>query len=76
MDRWYNTEDFAVNITDEEVEKLKDGNGEIQYEKLFRSCLPLFGDDDDDDDDDETSSFEFEAARMRNYMRKRMVEDG
>jgi len=74
------TEEFTVNITDEEVEKLKDASGEIRFEKVFQWCLPLFGggggDDDDDDDDDETSLFEFQAARMQNYMRKRMVEDG
>ena len=44
---------------------------EIRFENVFRWCLPVFG-----DDDDETSLFEFQAARMRNYMRKRMVADG
>jgi len=66
------TEEFTVNITDEEVEKLKDGSG--RHEKVFQWCLPVFGGG--DDDDDETSLFEFQAARMRNYMRKHMVEDG
>jgi hypothetical protein len=28
-------EDFSVKITDEEVELLKDENGEIRYEKVF-----------------------------------------
>jgi hypothetical protein len=32
--------------------------------------LPQFGDDDDE------SLFELQAARMRNYMRKQIVEDG
>ena len=68
--------DFTVNITAEEVEKLKDGNGEIRCEKVLWWCLPLFGGDDDDDNDDQTSLFEFQAACMRNNMRKRMVEDG
>ena len=36
------TKEFTVNITDEEVEKLKDASGEIQYEKLFQWCLPNF----------------------------------
>jgi hypothetical protein len=49
---------------------LKDENGEIRYEKVFQWCLPQFGEDDDDDDDDDESLFEFQAARMRNYMRK------
>ena len=60
------TEEFTVNITDEEVEKLKDAIGEIRFEKVVQWCLPLFGgdDDDDDDDDDEPSLFEFQAACM------------
>jgi hypothetical protein len=62
-------EDFSVMITDEEVEQLKDENGEIRYEKVFQWCLPLFGEDDDE------SLFEFQAARMRNYMRKRVLEE-
>jgi hypothetical protein len=34
-------EDFSVKITDyEEVEQLKDENGEIRYEKVFQWCLP------------------------------------
>jgi hypothetical protein len=56
-------EEFSVKITDEEVELLKDENGEIRYEKVFRWCLPRYGDDDDE------SLFEFQAARMRNYMK-------
>jgi hypothetical protein len=62
-------EDFSVKITDEEVELLKDEKGEIRYEKVFRWCLPRYGDDDDE------SLFEFQAARMRNYMRKRVLEE-
>jgi predicted N-acyltransferase len=57
------------NITNEEVNRLKDNSMEIQYEKVFKWCLPRFGDDDE-------SLSEFQAARMRNYMRKRIVEDG
>jgi hypothetical protein len=48
---------------------LKDEKGEIRYEKVFEWALPRFG-------DDELSLFECQAARMRNYMRKRIVEDG
>jgi hypothetical protein len=62
-------EDFSVNITDEEVELLKDEKGEIWYEKVFQWCLPRYGEDND------KSSFEFQAARMRNYMQKRIVEE-
>jgi hypothetical protein len=63
-------EDFSVKITDEEVELLRDENGEIRSEKVFRWCLPRYGDDDDDE-----SLFEFQAARMRNYMKKRILEE-
>jgi hypothetical protein len=63
------SEEFSVNITDEEVNTLKDNDKEIRYEKVFEWYLPQFGDDD-------KSLFEFQAARMRNYMRKRIVEDG
>jgi hypothetical protein len=63
-------EDFSVKITDEEIKLLKDENGEIRYEKVFQWCLPQFGEDDDE------SLFEFQAARMRNCIRKRVVEDG
>jgi hypothetical protein len=62
-------EEFSVKITDEEVNTLKDDNDEIRYEKVFEWCLPRFGDDDE-------SLFESQAARMRNYMRKRIVKDG
>jgi hypothetical protein len=61
-------EDFSVKITDEEVELLKDENGKIRYEKVW--CLPRYGEENDE------SLFEFQAARMRNYMQKRVVEDG
>jgi hypothetical protein len=48
---------------------LKDEKGEIRYEKVFEWSLPRFGDDNE-------SLSEFQAARMRNYMRKRIFEDG
>ena len=62
-------EDFSIKITDEEVELLKDEKGEIRYEKVFRWCLPRYGEDDDE------TLFEFQAARMRNYIRKRVLEN-
>ena len=52
---------------DEEVALLKDAAGEIRYEKVFQWCLASYG-----ANDDQTLS-EFQAARMRNYMRN---EDG
>jgi hypothetical protein len=66
---WTGDEEFSVNITNEEVKTLMDDSNEIRYEKVFEWCLPLFG-------DDEESLFEYQSARMRYYMRKRMVEDG
>jgi hypothetical protein len=61
-------EEFSVKITDEEVKTLMDDNKEIRYEKVFEWCLPRYG-------DDNQTLFELQAARMRNYMTKRIVED-
>jgi hypothetical protein len=61
-------EEFSVKITDEEVKTLMDDNKEIRYEKVFEWCLPRF-------EDDNQTLFEYQAARMRNYMTKRIVED-
>jgi hypothetical protein len=44
----------------------------FNYEKVFEWCLPRFG----DDDDNSKTLFEFQAARMQNYMTKRVQEDG
>jgi hypothetical protein len=66
---WTGDEEFSVKITDKELISLMDDRKEIRYEKVFECCLPRFGDDDQ-------SLFTFQAARMRNYMMKRMVEDG
>jgi hypothetical protein len=48
-------------ITDEEVKLLMDDSKEIWYKKVFQWCLPRYGEDNDE------HSFEFQAARMRNY---------
>jgi hypothetical protein len=58
----------AVNITDEELKLLRDGYGEIRFEKVFKWALPRFGEDDSE------TLFEFQAARMRNYMTKRVAD--
>jgi hypothetical protein len=63
-------EEFSVNIPDAEINTMKDAKDEIQYEKVFECALPRFG-----DGDDEQSLFDFQAARMQNYMQKRIVED-
>ena len=65
---WTGDEEFSVNITDAELDTLMDDNKEIRYEKVFEWCLPRFGNDNE-------TLFEYQAARMRNYMRKRMVEE-
>ena len=59
-----------VNITDEELDSLRDVEGEIRFEKVFEWVLPRFGEDKNE------TLFEFQAARMRNYMTKKVVEDG
>ena len=69
MIEWSGRNDhFSVNITPGEIRLLMDDRREIRYEKVFEWCLPKFGDDDQ-------SLFEFQSARMRNYMKKRMIED-
>jgi hypothetical protein len=62
-------EEFSVNITDAELNTLMDDSKEIRFEKVFEWCLPQLGDGNE-------SLFEFQAARMRNCMRKRVGEDG
>jgi hypothetical protein len=57
-----------VNIIDEELTDLRDESGKILYEKVFQWCLPRYG------DDDNQTLFEYQAARMRNYMEKQIVE--
>jgi hypothetical protein len=61
-------EEFSVKIIDEELKTLMNDNKEIRYEKVFQWCLPLFGDNDQ-------SLFKFQAARIRNYMKKQIVEE-
>ena len=58
---------FNVNITEEELEQLKDDNGDIRYYKVVEHLLPKF---------DGESYFEFLAARMRSYMTHIMRSDG
>ncbi|OEU10958.1 hypothetical protein FRACYDRAFT_246059 [Fragilariopsis cylindrus CCMP1102] len=67
---WTGEKEEPVNITDEEIESLKDSDGEIRYEKVFEWLLPRFGEDNNE------TLFDWQAARMRNYMRKKEVEDG
>jgi hypothetical protein len=56
------------NLPDEELKLLRDASGEIWFEKVLKWALPQFG-----DDDNECLS-EFQAARMQNFMRKRIAE--
>jgi hypothetical protein len=64
---WTGGSDDVVNITDEELKSLRDVNGEIRFEKVFEWCLPRFG------VDGTTTLFEWQAARMRNYMTYRIA---
>ena len=57
-------EDFTVNISPEEVESLKDEAGDIRFSKVMEFCLPRF----DDTEGGQQSLWEWQAARMRNYM--------
>jgi hypothetical protein len=62
-------EEFSVNIIDAELDTLMDDSKEIRFEKVFEWCLPRLGDGNE-------SLFEFQAARMKNYTQKRVVEGG
>ena len=53
---------FSVDITSEEVEKLKDTNGDIRFHKVLEWCLPRFGKDDDQ------ILWDWQAECMNNYM--------
>ena len=57
-------EDFTVNMTPEEVESLKDEAGDIRFSKVMEFCLPRF----DDTEAGQQTLWEWQAARMRNYM--------
>jgi len=53
-------EDATVNITDEEVEEMKDANGDIRFYKIFLWSLARFSDN--------QTLFEWQSKRMNNYM--------
>ena len=61
--------DFTINITPEEVEALKDKDGDIRYHKVLEWMLPRF----DKEGGGRETLWEFQAARMRNYM-KHIIE--
>ena len=58
---------FGVNMTDAEMESMKDKNGDIRYNKIFEWMLPTFG-------DTVESFWEFVAGRMRSYMTHLMMQ--
>ena len=64
-------EDFSVKLTDEELQSMKNEDGEIRFEHVLRWTLPTF----EGEDDSAIGLFEWQAARMRNYMTKLMMED-
>ena len=57
-------EDSTVNITQEEIESLNDDAGDIRFHKVMELCLPRF----DVQEAGQQSLWEWQAARMRNYM--------
>ena len=62
---WTGEKEEPVNITDEELKSLRDVKGEIRFEKVFEWMLPRFGEDDSE------TLYDWQAARMRNYMTKK-----
>ena len=67
---WTAEKEELVNISDEELDLLRDIKGEIHFEKVFEWVLPRFGEDKNE------TLFPWQAARMRNYMTKKVVEGG
>ncbi len=57
----------TVNITAEELDDMKDGNGDIRFYKVFLWTLARF--------DDNQSLFEWQCARMQNYLTHIMQKD-
>jgi hypothetical protein len=56
---------FGVNMTDAEFERMKDGNGDIRYNKNFEWMLPKFTGE---------TCWDFLVERMRSYMTHLMVQ--
>ena len=57
------THDLFTSIIDgDDINDFKDSSGDIRFDKILEYTLPLFGDNDD------VSLFEWQAARMQNYM--------
>lgn len=61
-------EEAIVNITPEELEELKDDNGDIRFYKVFLWILARFGDN--------QSLFQWQCDRMQNYLVHIMKDDG
>ena len=55
------SEQFEVNVTEEEVTEMMDGNGDIRYYKVLEWSLPRF-------EGESPLLFDWIAARMQNYM--------
>ncbi|KAL3764756.1 hypothetical protein ACHAW5_006627 [Stephanodiscus triporus] len=56
---------FGVKMTDAEMERMKDENGDIRYNKIFEWMLLMFAGE---------MFWDFLAARMRSYMTHIMVQ--
>ena len=65
---WVGEEDFTVNVSTVVLQSFKDARGEIRFENVFKWTLPRFGTNGKD------NLFEWQAARMRNYMTK-LIKD-
>ena len=61
------TDEFDVCLTEDELESLKDGFGDVRYEKVHDFLLPRI---------DGIHYYEWLAARMRNYMIRLIRHEG
>ena len=60
-------EEFNVDITDEEINSMKDSYGTIQFMDIMQWCLPCF-------DNGETDLFTWQAQCMSNYLRHLLIK--
>ena len=65
-------EAFSLNITPAEIEGMKDTSGDIRFHKVMEHLLPRF----EDNVAGQQSLWEWQAARMRNYMKYLVLHHG
>ena len=65
-------EDVSLNITAAEIKGMKDASGDIRFHKVIEYLLPRFK----NSEVGQQSLWEWQAARMRNYMKYLVMHHG